>query len=184
MATYLDRSSTRTGRGRADRLVDQLLARARTGRRPGASGARCDGGAAADGLAVIAEVKRRSPSKGDLAPDLDPADAGRGLRGRRRRLPVGADRRRVLRRLARRPGRRPAPPCALPVLRKDFTVSALDVVDARLMGADAVLLIAAALDDARAGRLRRAGRRARPRRAGRDPRRGRARAGAWPSAPT
>ena len=36
--------------------------------------------------------------------------------------------------------------CSLPVLRKDFTVSALDVVDARLMGADCVLLIAAALD--------------------------------------
>ncbi len=36
----------------------------------------------------------------------------------------------------------------LAVLRKDFTVSALDVVDARLLGADAVLLIAAALDDA------------------------------------
>ena len=35
--------------------------------------------------------------------------------------------------------------CSLPVLRKDFTVSSLDVVDARLMGADCVLLIAAAL---------------------------------------
>ena len=42
--------------------------------------------------------------------------------------------------------------CDLPVLRKDFTVSELDVVDARLMGADAVLLIAAALSD---GELRR-----------------------------
>jgi indole-3-glycerol phosphate synthase len=36
----------------------------------------------------------------------------------------------------------------VPVLRKDFTVSSLDVADARLMGADAVLLIVAALDDA------------------------------------
>jgi indole-3-glycerol phosphate synthase len=42
--------------------------------------------------------------------------------------------------------------CRLPVLRKDFTVDARDVVDARLMGADAVLLIVAALDD---GELRR-----------------------------
>ena len=38
--------------------------------------------------------------------------------------------------------------CELPVIRKDFTVSSHDVVDARIMGADAVLLIAAALDDA------------------------------------
>jgi indole-3-glycerol phosphate synthase len=36
--------------------------------------------------------------------------------------------------------------CSLPVLRKDFTVSPLDVVDARLMGADCLLLIVAALD--------------------------------------
>ena len=36
--------------------------------------------------------------------------------------------------------------CSLPVLRKDFTVSALDVADARLMGADCLLLIAAALE--------------------------------------
>ena len=41
----------------------------------------------------------------------------------------------------------------IPVLRKDFTVSAADVCDARLMGADAVLLIAAALDDSELGDL-------------------------------
>ncbi len=43
--------------------------------------------------------------------------------------------------------------CDLPVLRKDFTVSELDVVDAALMGADAVLLIAAALSDGELGRF-------------------------------
>ena len=43
--------------------------------------------------------------------------------------------------------------CELPVLRKDFTVSELDVVDAALMGADAVLLIAAALSDEELGRF-------------------------------
>ena len=53
-----------------------------------------------------------------------------------------------------------------------------DVLDARLMGADCVLLIAAALDAQRADRVPRAGRRGRPRRARRDPRRGRARGGA------
>jgi len=42
----------------------------------------------------------------------------------------------------------PRAACRLPVLRKDFTVGPLDVCDARLMGADAVLLIVAALDDA------------------------------------
>ena len=41
---------------------------------------------------------------------------------------------------------------SIPVLRKDFTVDPRDVCDARLMGADAVLLIVAALDDRRAGR--------------------------------
>ena len=100
--------------------------------------------------AVIAEVKRHSPSKGDLDAGLDPAAWPSSTRGRGR-LSVGADRRGVLRRLrpedlAARPGG-----ARLPVLRKDFTVAAGDVCDARLMGADAVLLIVAALSE-RAGR--------------------------------
>lgn len=100
---------------------------------------------AADGLAVIAEVKRRSPSKGDLFAGLDPADlAGRYETGGAACLSVLTD--------AESFGGSPADlaaaraACSLPVLRKDFTVSENDVLDARLMGADCVLLIAAALD--------------------------------------
>src|ERR1700722_18815832 len=102
--------------------------------------------AARQGMAVISEIKRRSPSKGDLDPDLDPATVAADYEiGGAACLSVltdhdffggGPDD------LAEaRSG------CSIPVLRKDFTVSALDVCDARAMGADAVLLIVAALSD-------------------------------------
>jgi indole-3-glycerol phosphate synthase len=99
----------------------------------------------APGLSVIAEVKRRSPSKGDLAPDLDPAQlAGAYERGGAAAISVLTD--------AEFFGGSPADLQAargavtVPVLRKDFTVSGNDLCDARLMGADAVLIIVAALD--------------------------------------
>ena len=99
-----------------------------------------------DGVAVISEIKRRSPSKGPLHPDLDPAELARSYRsGGATCLSVLTDREFF----GGSPGDLTAARQAvdLPVLRKDFTVSALDVADARAMGADAVLLIAAALDD-------------------------------------
>ena len=102
--------------------------------------------AEADGLAVIAEVKRRSPSKGDLHPDLDPAElAGRYQRGGATCLSVLTDTESFGGSVSDLQRARTA--CDLPVLRKDFTVSELDVLDARIMGADCVLLIAAALSD-------------------------------------
>lgn len=100
-----------------------------------------------DGLAVISEIKRRSPSKGDLNVGLDPATWAQAYEhGGATCLSVLTD--------ADHFGGSPADlalarsAVSLPVIRKDFTVSAMDVLDARLMGADAVLLIVAALDDA------------------------------------
>ncbi|MDE0803156.1 MAG: indole-3-glycerol phosphate synthase TrpC [Acidimicrobiales bacterium] len=102
--------------------------------------------ATVDGLGVIAEVKRRSPSKGDLFAGLEPAVlAGDYERGGATCLSVLTDTESF--------GgsaddlRSASAGCSLPVLRKDFTVAERDVYDARIIGADAVLLIAAALDD-------------------------------------
>jgi indole-3-glycerol phosphate synthase len=99
------------------------------------------------GLSVIAEVKRRSPSKGDLAAGLDPAALARDYEaGGAACLSVLTDEEWFGGSRADLAAAREA--VSLPVLRKDFTVSPADVCDARLMGADAVLLIVAALDDA------------------------------------
>ena len=98
-------------------------------------------------LAVIAEVKRRSPSKGDLNTTLDPAALARDYeRGGASCLSVLTDEEFFGGSAADLHAARAA--SSLPVLRKDFTVSERDVVDARLMGADCVLLIVAALDRA------------------------------------
>lgn len=98
-------------------------------------------------VAVIAEIKRRSPSKGELAPGLDAADLAASYeRGGAACLSVLTDVDYFGGSVDDLRSAREA--CSLPVLRKDFTVSARDVCDARLMGADCVLLIAAALDQA------------------------------------
>ncbi len=95
-------------------------------------------------LAVIAEVKRRSPSKPTLAVDLDPATLAVAYEE------GGASALSVLTDSEFFGGssddlRSARESTSLPVLRKDFTVCRADVLDARLMGADAVLLIVAAL---------------------------------------
>jgi indole-3-glycerol phosphate synthase len=145
VATYLDRilAAHRARAARDDRAMAPLVAEARAQSLPrGFAAALRD----AEGLAVVAEVKRRSPSKGDLAADLDPAALAQAYeQGGATCLSVLTDAEffggspddlRAARAATR-----------LPVLRKDFTVSPADVCDARIIGADAVLLIAAALDD-------------------------------------
>lgn len=98
-------------------------------------------------LAVIAEIKRRSPSKGDLAPDLDPSRTAEAYEaGGAACLSVLTD----------RPffggsvedlQQAKAAAAHTPVLRKDFTIDADQVYETRGIGADAVLLIVAAVTD-------------------------------------
>jgi indole-3-glycerol phosphate synthase len=102
---------------------------------------------AGDSLAVISEIKRRSPSKGDLNVGLDSAELARTYeRGGASCLSVLTDVEFFRGSTADLQAARAA--TGLPVLRKDFTVSERDVCDARLIGADCVLLIAAALSPA------------------------------------
>lgn len=151
MNTYLDRivAAHRRTAAAESRSLDQLerAALAASPVRPFRAAL------AAPGLSVVAEVKRRSPSKGDLAPDLVPAVLAKAYAA------GGADCLSVLTDAEFFGGSaddlaEARASCDLPVLRKDFTVSEADVYDARAMGADAVLLIVAAITAAELTSLR------------------------------
>jgi indole-3-glycerol phosphate synthase len=97
-------------------------------------------------LAVISEIKRRSPSKGDLAPDLDPAVTAKEYeRGGAAAISVLTDRHFFGG--AVEDLQAVTASVALPVLRKDFTIDSVQVYETRAIGADAILLILAALPD-------------------------------------
>jgi indole-3-glycerol phosphate synthase len=146
MGTYLDRilAAHRAAAAADPRSLDELVHAA--AEQPPTRGFRAALATEA-GLSVIAEMKRRSPSKGDLFADLDPAALAKEYEaGGAACLSVLTDREFF-------GGTRDDLAAArhavdLPVLRKDFTIAPHDVADARIMGADCVLLIVAALQPA------------------------------------
>lgn len=98
-------------------------------------------------IAVIAEHKRRSPSRGAIREDLEPADVARSYQAAgAAALSVLTDGRFFGGRLEHLSDARRA--TRLPALRKDFVLDPWQVWEARAAGADAVLLITAALEDA------------------------------------
>jgi indole-3-glycerol phosphate synthase len=139
------RDEVATGRARSDLAAMRARAEAQAGARDfvGALRRRVDAGDAA----VIAEVKKASPSKGVLRADFRPAEIAASYERH------GAA---ALSVLTDAPFFQGAPEylaaaraaTSLPALRKDFIVDPWQVYESRALGADAVLLIAAALDDA------------------------------------
>jgi indole-3-glycerol phosphate synthase len=151
VSTYLDRilQQKRSDAAGDRRETGALVAEAiRSAPAPRPFAAALEAESVAGRLAVIAEIKRRSPVRGDLAPALDPAaTAAAYARGGAACLSVltdveffGGSHRDLAE------ARRGAGP-DVPILRKDFTVAPNDVADTRMIGADAVLLIVAALGD-------------------------------------
>lgn len=139
LASILERKRTEVARAKVERPLS--LADAGSGTRPPfgttLSGPR---------ISLIAEIKRASPSKGDLNPDLDPGEtAATYEKAGAAAVSVLTDHAFFKGDLGDIEAVRAA--TTIPVLRKDFIIDRYQIVESAVVGASAVLLIVAALDD-------------------------------------
>ncbi|WP_083441754.1 indole-3-glycerol phosphate synthase TrpC [Nitriliruptor alkaliphilus] len=146
MATYLDDLLAGAHRRVADAAAREPLETLRERARSAPAGPSFRQALAVPGVQLIAEVKRASPSKGDLAPDLEaPVQARAYVDGGAAAVSVLTEPDRFKGTLG---DLADVAALGIPALRKDFVVDAYQVWEARAAGASAVLLIVAALDEA------------------------------------
>ena len=131
---------------KARRNIQELLKRANDQAPPRGFAATLAASAEKAGHGLIAEIKKASPSAGLIRPNFEPAQLARQYqRGGASCLSVLTDQKFFQGSEADLGAARSA--CDLPVLRKDFMVDPYQIVEARALGADCVLLIVAALTD-------------------------------------
>lgn len=148
----IDRKFEEVAERSARRPIDQLQAEIASASKPRGFVAAMEAKLAAGQSAVIAEIKKASPSKGVIREDFHPAEIARSYeQGGAACLSVLTDADFFQGSEAYLQQAREA--CSLPVIRKDFIVDPYQVYEARAIAADCILLIAAALDDAQLAQL-------------------------------
>lgn len=150
MSTILDRICAEkrkfVNEQKVRRPISELLKRAKDQAPPRGFLAFLEKAVETSGFALIAEIKKASPSAGVIRADFDPEKLARAYkRGGAACLSVLTDKHFFQASEGDLGAARSA--CDLPVLRKDFMVDSYQVVEARALGADCILLIVAALTD-------------------------------------